>query len=78
MTVQAPRPGDLASRGDATRLGAVLALLAATPGAASAHALSERELADLLQQWLGQGTERLAAVVPAAIAVRLARATLAW
>ena len=54
-----------------TRLAAVLALLTGTPGVASAHALSDQELADLLRPWLGQGAERLAIPIPAVIAVRL-------
>ena len=74
LTVQVPRAGDPASQGDGTRLAAVLALLAATPDVASAHALSDRELAGLLELWLGNGTERLATALPAVIAVRLATA----
>jgi cell division transport system permease protein len=54
-----------------TRLVAVLAMLTGTPGVASAHALSDQELADLLKPWLGQGADRLAIPIPAVIAVRL-------
>jgi cell division transport system permease protein len=71
LTVQVPQAGDLTARGDQTRLAAVLALLTGTPGVASAHALSDQELSDLLRPWLGQGGERLAIPVPAVIAVRL-------
>jgi cell division transport system permease protein len=53
------------------RLAAVLALLTGTPGVASAHALSDQELGDLLKPWLGPGAERLAIPIPAIIAVRL-------
>jgi cell division transport system permease protein len=53
------------------RLEAVLTLLTGTPGVASAHALSDQELADLLKPWLGQGAERLAIPIPAVVAVRL-------
>jgi cell division transport system permease protein len=55
----------------------VLAILVGTPGVASARALTDRELADLLRPWLGAATasvgtsERLAIAVPAVIAVRL-------
>jgi cell division transport system permease protein len=59
------------TRGGETRLAAVLALLTGTPGVASAHALTDQELTDLLRPWLGQGAERLAIPVPAVIAVRL-------
>jgi cell division transport system permease protein len=76
LTVQVPRPGEPAAAGDLaapgqTRLAAVLVLLAGTPGVASAKALSDRELADLLRPWLGAGSERLAIPVPAVVAVRL-------
>ena len=49
----------------------MLALLIGTPGVASAHALSDQELRDLLRPWLGQGAEQLAIPIPAVIAVRL-------
>jgi cell division transport system permease protein len=71
LTVQVPRANDPAARGEQTRLAAVMALLTGTPGVASAHALSDQELADLLKPWLGQGAERLAIPIPAVIAVRL-------
>jgi cell division transport system permease protein len=71
LTVQVPQASDPVAHGDRTRLAAVLAALTATPGVASAHALSDQELADLLKPWLGQGTQRLAIPIPAVIAVRL-------
>jgi cell division transport system permease protein len=72
LTVQVPDAGEPALRGEQqTRVAAVLALLVGTPGVASANALSDQELADLLKPWLGQGTERLAIPIPAVIAVRL-------
>jgi cell division transport system permease protein len=71
LTVQVPQPSDPAAHGDQVRLAAVLAALAAAPGVASAHALSDQELADLLRPWLGQGAERLAIPIPAVIAVQL-------
>jgi cell division transport system permease protein len=76
LTVQVPHPTEPAARGEQTRLAAVLALLTETPGAASVHALSDGELADLLRPWLGQGTERLAIPLPAVIAVRLTSAAV--
>ncbi len=71
LTVQVPQADDPALRGGQSRLAAVLALLVGTPGVASAHALSDQELGDLLRPWLGQGRERLAIPIPAVIAVRL-------
>src|ERR1700733_11984260 len=71
LTVQVPRATEPSARGDQTRQAAVLALLIGTPGVASAHALSDQELGDLLRPWLGQGTEQLAIPVPAVVAVRL-------
>ncbi len=75
LTVQVPRAGEPAAgvHGGAgqTRLAAVLVLLTGTPGVASARALSDQELADLLRPWLGAASDRLAIPVPAVIAVRL-------
>jgi cell division transport system permease protein len=75
LTVQVPQPSEPSARPDQTRLAAVLALLTGIPGVASAHALSDQELLDLLKPWLGQGigsaAERLAIPIPAVIAVRL-------
>ncbi|HEY4172821.1 MAG TPA: cell division protein FtsX [Rhodopila sp.] len=71
LTVQVPQATDPAVSGGQTRLAAVLTLLTGTPGVASAHALSDQELSDLLKPWLGQGAGRLAIPIPAVIAVRL-------
>ncbi|WP_428534284.1 cell division protein FtsX [Rhodopila sp.] len=71
LTVQVPQPTAASANANETRLAAVLALLTGTPGVASAHALSDRELSDLLKPWLGQGAERLAIPIPAVVAVRL-------
>jgi cell division transport system permease protein len=71
LTVQVPQATEPATHGGQTRLATVLALLTGTPGVASAHALSDQELADLLKPWLGQGADRLAIPIPAVIAVRL-------
>jgi cell division transport system permease protein len=71
LTVQVPQGNEPASRGEQTRLAAVLALLTGHPGVASARALSDQDLADLLKPWLGQGAARVAIPIPAVIAVRL-------
>jgi cell division transport system permease protein len=74
MTVQVPRPGQPAL-GEAvpprTRIEAALAVVRATPGIATARALSDDELNDLLRPWLGAGAERLALPLPAVIEVHL-------
>ena len=71
LTVQVPQGSEPSARPELTRLSAVLAVLIGTPGVASAHALTDREIGDLLKPWLGQGLDRLAIPVPAVIAVRL-------
>ena len=71
LTVQVPRPREPAAQGGSARLDRVLALLVGTPGIASARALTDEELGDLLRPWLGSGAERLALPLPAVIAVRL-------
>jgi cell division transport system permease protein len=74
LTVQVPQGEAKAALGETSRLAAVLAVLAATPGVASSHALSARELAEVLRPWIGSAdgdTEALAIPVPAVIAVRL-------
>jgi cell division transport system permease protein len=76
LTVQVPQAVDPAASGNKTRLAAVVGLLAATPGVASAHALSDQELDELLRPWLGQGAERLAIPIPAVVAVRLKDITI--
>jgi cell division transport system permease protein len=72
LTVQVPQPHAAAAQGSGDRLSSVLALLTGTPGIASARALSDDELSDLLRPWLVAGAERLAIPLPAVIAVRLA------
>ena len=74
VTVQVPRPGEPSAQGGGTRVDRALALLAGAPGIASARALSDEELGELLRPWLGSGAERLAVPLPAVIAVRLADA----
>jgi len=78
LTVQVPDP-DLPAVNDAgaagrTRLAAVLAELARTPGVASARALPRDELANLLRPWLGEAAEQPALPLPAVVAVRMAGA----
>ena len=74
LTVQVPRPTKSAEGGGASRLERVLELLRASPEIASARALSDDELADLLRPWLGAGIERLSIPLPAVIEVQLADA----
>ena len=69
--MQVPQGAEPSAHGEQTRLAAVLTLLTGTPGVASAHALSEQELAELLKPGLGAGAERLAIPVPAVIVVWL-------
>jgi cell division transport system permease protein len=71
LTVQVPRAGEPAAGAEGTRLASVLTMLTGTPGVASAHALSDQELVDLLKPWLGETAGRMAIPVPAVIAVRL-------
>ena len=72
LTVQVPDGSLPSARGQQTRQEAVRTLLVGTPGVASARALSDRELADLLKPWFGGGgAEMLAIPIPAVIAVRL-------
>jgi cell division transport system permease protein len=77
LTVQVPQPADPAAQGGGTRLDRVLALLAGSPGIASAHALTAAELDTLLHPWLGAAAERLAVPLPAVIAVRLTQSDVA-
>lgn len=71
LTVQVPQASDPAVHRESTRLAAVLTLLTGTPGVASVHALSDQELSDLLEPWLGKGAGRIAIPLPAVIAVQL-------
>ena len=75
LTVQVPDPTQpLPRTGDGpeqTRLDAALALLRATPGVASARALSAAELAELLRPWLGEAGGSAALPLPAVVRVRL-------
>ena len=52
-------PGAAGPRRKGKRIERVMALLRATPGIASARALSDDELGELLRPWLGAGVERL-------------------
>lgn len=71
LTVQVPQPDDPAPQSDEPRVQRVLALLRGTPGVASARALTQQQLTDLLRPWLGSGADHLAIPLPAVIAVRL-------
>ena len=71
LTVQVPSPKAASARDGAERLPAVIALLTGTPGVASARALADDELSDLLRPWLGAGAERVSIPLPAVVAVQL-------
>lgn len=70
LTVQVPRPN--AEESGQPRIDRALGVLRDTPDVASAHALTARELGELLQPWLGSDAGRLAIPLPGVIAVRLA------
>ncbi len=72
LTVQVPDGGKAAEPGGPVRVERVLAALRGTPGVASARALDERELSDLLRPWLGSDAAQLALPLPAVIEVHLA------
>ena len=74
LTVQVPRPTAPAADAATPRLQRVLAMLSGTPGIATARALDEAELAELLRPWLGSGAGRLSLPLPAVVEVRLAGA----
>jgi len=74
LTVQVPRPGAPAADGSGARVDRALTILRGMPGIASARALADNELADLLRPWLGGGAGRLGLALPAVIEVHLAGA----
>ena len=69
VTVQVPDPA-LPGAGGASRIDAVAAQLARTPGVAGTHRLHETELRRLLQPWLGTGGD-LGLPLPAVVQLRL-------
>ena len=71
LTVQVPQAGGATPDGG-TRRDKVLAILRATANVASARALSEGALADLLRPFLGSGAEALSLPLPGVIEVALA------
>lgn len=75
LTVQVPNPANpLPREGDApeeTRLDRALAVLRATPGVDTVHALTGAELAALLRPWLGDAEIGPALPLPAVVRVRL-------
>ncbi|HEY4134936.1 MAG TPA: FtsX-like permease family protein [Alphaproteobacteria bacterium] len=79
MTVQIPAPvapaskigdGEIAGDNDA-RVAKALELLRATPGVASAQALSRAEMATLMEPWLGSGALVAELPLPALVDVQL-------
>ena len=67
LTVQVPDANAPAASGAGDRKGAVLGVLAATPGVTGPKALSDAELDRLLNPWLGEDAQNLALPVPAVI-----------
>lgn len=71
LTVQVPQPTQATTgAGGGSRVEAVTRLLRGTPGIASATALTEAQLADLLRPWLGSAGAT-ALPLPAVISVQL-------
>ena len=75
LTVQVPDPAQpLPRSGDGpeeTRLDRAITVLRATPGVASARALTPAELSDLLRPWLGDAAGNTALPLPAVVRVQL-------
>ena len=75
LTVQVPKPDQPVSAIDRTnRRERVLSILRGSAGVASARALTDDELASLLQPWLGAAAGGLSLPLPAVIDVHLAGA----
>ena len=73
VTVQVPRPAEpAADRPGETRRARVTELAQAAAGVASARALGDAELADLLRPWLGSSAETLSLPLPAVVELRMA------
>jgi cell division transport system permease protein len=70
VTVQVPQPK--AASGGGSRAERVVSLLRGTPGIGRVSQLSDDELAELLQPWLGNTAEMVSLPLPAVIEVRLA------
>lgn len=79
LTVQMPSPAEPPPAGAAgdpdAQLAAALAVLRETPGVASATALERREIAALLEPWLGPGSYTAELPLPRLIDVTLDAAT---
>jgi cell division transport system permease protein len=71
LTVQVPQPHAPAADAKGDRIDGVVALLRGTPGIASAQALTDAQLADLLRPWLGSGAQPAALPLPGVIGVHL-------
>ena len=72
LTVQLPNPAEPSATGTGSRLVAVQALLAASPGVDSADTLTDAQVNALLRPWLGTDIKNLAIPIPAVIAVHMA------
>ncbi|HEY2132592.1 MAG TPA: FtsX-like permease family protein [Acetobacteraceae bacterium] len=71
LTVQVPQPTSPAADNSGSRIDRVVALLRGTPGIASATALTDAQLADLLRPWLGAGAQPAALPLPGVVGVHL-------
>jgi cell division transport system permease protein len=67
LTIQVPQPGDPDPTGKTTRLDAVRAALAKTPGVTNPHVMSEAEENLLLTPWLGENATQLGLAMPGVI-----------
>lgn len=73
VTVQVPRPGEpAADQAQQTRRARVVAMAREAAGVASARALSDAELSDLLRPWLGGSARSLSLPLPAVVELRMA------
>jgi cell division transport system permease protein len=67
LTIQVPQPNDPDASGNSTRLAAVQAALASTPGVANPQVMSEADENALLTPWLGENATELGLQMPAVI-----------
>jgi cell division transport system permease protein len=71
LTIEVPFSGDVGTGERAERLDRIIDLLSAEPGIAGTTLLGEREIARLLEPWLGPTAGELDIPLPAMIAVTL-------
>ncbi|WP_374366806.1 cell division protein FtsX [Dongia sp.] len=71
LTVEIPFDGDISVTDRGIQLDRIIDLLSATPGVAGTTLLDEREIARLLEPWLGASASELDIPLPSLIAVTL-------